>query len=158
MFLSAPVRGTIADLGSQALILDRSPSSQQNVANAWHGRMTHIANIFGCSSSLVLPQFLPTDRFADLAGYIDLGHWTGIAWVGGGQFRKLAVLSCGVMAICVGVTCYTQEEIERTHHGSKGIKWAKALKNIRESIRDLPLSVRRVCYGAFALLVIEQAR
>ena len=98
---------------------------------------------------------LPADGSADLAGYIDLGHWTGIAWVGGGQFRKLAVLSCGVMAICVGVTCYTQQEIERAHHWSKGIKWGKALQNIKESVRDLSLEVRRVCYGTFLAMIVQ---
>lgn len=116
---------------SQALILDRSPSTQQNVANAWHGRMTHIANIFGY-----------------LAGYLNLGEWSGISWVGGGQFRKLAVISCAVMIVCVSITCYTQEEVAGVQEeGSKGVSWSKAINNVKESIKDLPLPVRRVCYG-----------
>lgn len=94
--------------------------------------MTHLANIFGY-----------------LAGYINLTHWSGISWVGGGQFRKLAVISCTVMVICVSITCWTQDE--RPKEGGlveeKGMKWGGILKNIRESIRDLPLPVRRVCYG-----------
>lgn len=94
--------------------------------------MTHLANIFGY-----------------LAGYINLTHWSGISWVGGGQFRKLAVISCTVMVICVSITCWTQDE--RAKEGGsaeeQGMKWGGILKNIRESIRDLPLPVRRVCYG-----------
>jgi solute carrier family 45 protein 1/2/4 len=94
--------------------------------------MTHLANIFGY-----------------LAGYLDLGHWSGISWVGGGQFRKLAVISCAFMIVCVGVTCWTQKEEQRvdTSGGAPGIKWGEAWRNVRDNIKDLPLPVRRVCYG-----------
>jgi solute carrier family 45 protein 1/2/4 len=93
--------------------------------------MTHIANIFGY-----------------LAGYLNLGEWSGISWVGGGQFRKLAVISCAVMIVCVSITCYTQEEVAGVQEeGSKGVSWSKAINNVKESIKDLPLPVRRVCYG-----------
>lgn len=94
--------------------------------------MTHLANIFGY-----------------LAGYMNLGHWSGIAWVGGGQFRKLAVISCTVMVICVTVTCTTQKEKERTDSTGQvaTFRWGKVWRNVSENIRDLPLPVRRVCYG-----------
>ncbi|KAM0786252.1 hypothetical protein ACM66B_007051 [Microbotryomycetes sp. NB124-2] len=117
----------------RALILDRSPGHQQPVANAWHGRMTHLGNIFGY-----------------LAGYIDLGHWSGIRWVGGGQFRKLAVLSCIVMAGCVTVTCWTQPEKEHIDApNGVGVKWTRAWSNIKHTIRHLPKPVRQVCYVQF---------
>lgn len=97
--------------------------------------MTHLANIFGY-----------------LAGYINLGEWSALNWIGGGQFRRLAVLACAVMIICVSITCYTQEEKEIMERvGSrKGIKWRKALKNVRESIRNLPVPVQRVCAGTLS--------
>lgn len=123
----------------RALILDQSPSHMQNVANAWHGRMTHIGNVLGY-----------------FAGYIDLAHWSGIKWVGGGQFRKLAVISCMFMAICVLVTCWTQVEDEAlsdvvgtdsTGRRGTAVQWRKAWTNIRDTIKDLPVPVRRVCYG-----------
>lgn len=120
-------------VGGQALILDRSPSSQQNIANAWHGRMTHVANIFGY-----------------LFGYVNLGSWSAIDWIGGGQFRRLAVLSCAVMIICVSITCYTQEETPKRAEGGaagKGIGLGAALRNVRVAIRVLPVAVQRVCFG-----------
>ncbi|KAK4049935.1 hypothetical protein OIV83_003759 [Microbotryomycetes sp. JL201] len=117
----------------RALILDRSPGHQQPVANAWHGRMTHMGNIFGY-----------------LAGYIDLGHWSGIKWVGGGQFRKLAVLSCFVMVICVTITCWTQPEKEFIDSpNGVGVKWTRAWSNIKHTIRHLPKPVRQVCFVQF---------
>lgn len=83
------------------------------------------------------------------AGYLDLGHWSGIAWVHGGQFRKLAVLSCFVMVALVAVTCVTQPERRdrEQEEGKEGVSWRKAVRNIRESVRHLPKPIRRVCYG-----------
>lgn len=98
--------------------------------------MTHIGNMLGY-----------------LAGYIDLGHWSGISWVGGGQFRKLSVISCIFMVICITVTCWTQVEEQQLGEvvgsGSQGasVQWRKAWRNVRDTIRDLPVPVRRVCYG-----------
>ncbi|SCZ94417.1 BZ3500_MvSof-1268-A1-R1_Chr12-2g03885 [Microbotryum saponariae] len=119
----------------RALILDQSPRHQQNVANAWHGRMTHFANIFGYG-----------------AGYIDLGHWAALSWVGGGQFRKLAVMACVVMTLCVAITCWTQvERISSSdlQTANRGIRWSSIWINVRKATRELPLSVRRVCYLQF---------
>lgn len=98
--------------------------------------MTHIANVFGY-----------------LAGFLDLGHWEAISWVGGGQFRKLAVLSCFVMAICVGVTCWTQvETVGRAEPvGAGGV--LGIFKLVGKAIKNLPTPVRRVCYGGFSLLI-----
>ncbi|KAK4699609.1 hypothetical protein P7C70_g6655, partial [Phenoliferia sp. Uapishka_3] len=116
----------------RALILDQSPRAQQVEANAWHGRMTHIANIFGY-----------------LAGYLNLGKWEAISWVGGGQFRKLAVLSCVVMSACVGVTCWTQVEKVGRAPPTDGGGIMGVVKVVGSAIRHLPVSVRRVCYVQF---------
>jgi len=114
----------------RALTLDQAPTAQQNEANAWHGRMTHMANIVGYT-----------------AGYVDLGHAPAMRWIGGGQFRKLAVLSCAVMAVCVGTTCYTQDEKPRPkdERREKGGQVGQAFRNVKSNIRTLPVAVRRVC-------------
>lgn len=91
--------------------------------------MTHLANIVGYS-----------------AGYLDLGHSSAVSWIGGGQFRKLAVLACTVMALCVGTTCYSQvEEPRPAAAGEKGGQVVKAFRNVKSNVRNLPVSVRRVC-------------
>lgn len=122
----------------QALILDQSPRAQQVTANAWHGRMTHIANIFGY-----------------LAGYLNLGRWDAISWVGGGQFRKLAVLSCVVMTACVAVTCWTQEEKVGRTEPTDGGGVMGVVNSVGSAIRNLPLSVRRVCYGMLCFSIFS---
>ncbi|ORY76502.1 hypothetical protein BCR35DRAFT_280347 [Leucosporidium creatinivorum] len=116
----------------RALILDRTPPHQQPTANAWHGRQTHLGNILGYSF-----------------GYLNLGRSPLLSWVGGGQFRKLAVVACCVMAVTVGVTCVTQtEEVRVGAGGGEGVgkRLRAVVKGVRDSLRDLPLPVRRVCY------------
>jgi len=118
----------------QALVLDLVPSQQQNSGNAWLGRQTHIANIFGY-----------------LCGFFDLGSISALKWIGGGQFRRLGVISCLVMSVTVAVTCVTQEEEKRTRdeEEDEGSAIMRLWADIKESIRDLPIEVRRVCYVQF---------
>ncbi|GAA5903076.1 uncharacterized protein JCM6883_002687 [Sporobolomyces salmoneus] len=117
----------------RALVLDIVPSHQQNQGNAWLGRQTHIANILGY-----------------LCGFFDLGSVRALKWIGGGQFRRLGVISCLVMAISVGITFFTQEEEKRA---PSEVETGNALKrvfvDIKDNIRDLPIEVRRVCYVQF---------
>ncbi|GAA6044081.1 hypothetical protein JCM8097_000197 [Rhodosporidiobolus ruineniae] len=125
----------------RALVLDLSPPGSHSLSNAWLGRQTHLANILGY-----------------LLGYFDLGHssFPLLRWIGGGQFRKLAVLACVVMVGCVGVTCWTQEETARPRLMREGegreSAWRKLKgvgRDVARSIRTLPLPVRRVCYVQF---------
>lgn len=120
-------------------MLDLSPPSQSSLSNAWLGRQTHLANILGY-----------------LLGYFDLGHSRLFSWLrflGGGQFRKLALTSCVVLAACVGVTCVTQEEEEREEDGSRTEgAWKRCKSVVGEvvrNIRELPKPVKRVCYVQF---------
>ncbi|KAE8224167.1 hypothetical protein CF319_g2906 [Tilletia indica] len=78
---------------ARALILDVAPRQQQSQANAWHGRMTHAGNVVGYA-----------------AGWMDLGSLHALSWLGGGQFRKLAVVSLVGMGVCVAVTCLCTTE------------------------------------------------
>ncbi|GAA5931015.1 uncharacterized protein JCM15063_002521 [Sporobolomyces koalae] len=120
----------------RALVLDIVPSHQQNQGNAWLGRQTHIANIFGY-----------------LCGFFDLGSVPALRWIGGGQFRRLGVIACLVMAITVVVTCVTQEEEKRSidgeHEEQRGNALKRVVLDIKDSIKTLPIEVRRVCYVQF---------
>ncbi|GAA5856947.1 hypothetical protein JCM9279_005025 [Rhodotorula babjevae] len=119
----------------RALVLDLSPTPLQNSANAWLGRQTHIANVVGY-----------------LVGYLDLGHSPLLRWLGGGQFRKLAVTSCVVMLATVGVTCWTQEEDARPEMRTGESAWQKikgVARDVVAATRTLPKPVRRVCYVQF---------
>ncbi|GAA5955707.1 hypothetical protein JCM3765_001827 [Sporobolomyces pararoseus] len=117
----------------RALVLDIVPSHQQNHGNAWLGRQTHFANILGY-----------------LCGFFDLGSVPALQWIGGGQFRRLGVISCIVMASTVAITCYTQEEEKRTpNEVESGNAWKRIFVDIKDNIRHLPIEVRRVCYVQF---------
>ncbi|GAA5900708.1 hypothetical protein JCM8208_004587 [Rhodotorula glutinis] len=119
----------------RALVLDLSPTPLQNSANAWLGRQTHIANVVGY-----------------LVGYLDLGHSPLLRWLGGGQFRKLAVTSCVVMLATVAVTCWTQEEDARPEMRTGESAWQKirgVARDVVAATRTLPKPVRRVCYVQF---------
>ncbi|GAA6059941.1 hypothetical protein JCM10212_003081 [Sporobolomyces blumeae] len=118
----------------RALVLDISPTSQQNASNAWLGRQTHIANIFGY-----------------LCGFFDLGSVPALRWIGGGQFRRLGVISCLIMTLTVVVTCMTQHEEARVLQESEDGKnaWTTIFSDVKDNIKNLPLEVRRVCYVQF---------
>lgn len=127
----------------KALVLDIAPSPQQNEANAWLGRQTNVANILGY-----------------LCGFVELDKVPALSWFGGGQFRRLGVISCFVMAITVVVTCVTQKEEKRTineeeeddeEEGGRGKRnsFVNLFLDIKDSVRDLPIEVKRVCIVQF---------
>lgn len=125
---------------SRALILDTAPSEQQTIANAWQGRMTHAGNVVGY-----------------FCGWVDLASWKGLRWLGGGQFRRFAMVSLLAMISCVSVTISLISEspvdsrFSHHHHERDSIctsTWRKAkdtLQDVWHAIRRLPRSVRRVC-------------
>ncbi|GAA6018292.1 hypothetical protein JCM10207_000793 [Rhodosporidiobolus poonsookiae] len=123
----------------RALVLDLTPPALQPLSNAWLGRHTHLANIVGYA-----------------LGHFDLGHssFPLFRWIGGGQFRKLALVACAAMAACVAVTCLTQEERPGEDRGL-GVRdggWSRlkgVVRSVVENVRDLPTPVRRVCYVQF---------
>ena len=118
---------------SRALILDHVGVAEQNEANAWHGRMLHAGNMIGY-----------------WCGWVDLASWPSLAWIGGGQFRRFAVVSIACMCVCVAITCmFTPEHCTRigAKQPSEGM-----VKRLHASIRQvwsvgraLPLSIQRVC-------------
>jgi len=118
---------------ARALILDHVDVAEQNEANAWHGRMLHAGNMIGY-----------------WCGWVDLASWPSLAWIGGGQFRRFAVVSIVCMCVCVAITCmFTPEHCTRigAKQPSEGM-----VKRLHASIRQvwvvgraLPLSIQRVC-------------
>lgn len=118
---------------SRALILDATPPSQHSRANAWSGRMTHLGNVGGYA-----------------AGMTDLSSWKSIAWLGGGQFRKCAIVSLVGATICSLVTCVSiKEEVREDSEGSAAdglvAKVREASYHIWQTMRRLPRPVRRIC-------------
>ncbi|GAA5985573.1 hypothetical protein JCM11641_004977 [Rhodosporidiobolus odoratus] len=121
----------------RALALDLTPPPLLSTANAWLARHTHLANILGY-----------------LLGYFNLSHSPILAPLGGGQFRKLALLSCASMTACVVVTCVSSVEDEREVREDEVERtvWEKVADVVREvgrSLRELPEPVKRVCYVQF---------
>ncbi|GAA5843336.1 hypothetical protein JCM11251_007290 [Rhodosporidiobolus azoricus] len=124
----------------RALVLDLSPPGTHSTSNAYLGLQTHLANIVGY-----------------LLGYSDLSHSPLLRWMGGGQFRRLALVACAVMAACVGVTCVTQEEerrVRREGEEDEGQEsaWKKlkgVVSDVARNLKELPTPVKRVCYVQF---------
>ncbi|BGP19706.1 hypothetical protein JCM10213_005425 [Rhodosporidiobolus nylandii] len=119
----------------RALTLDVSPPSTLSSTNAWLARHTHLANILGY-----------------LLGFTDLGHSPLLHFLGGGQFRKLAVLACLVMVACVAVTCVSGKEEAREEPEENEGAWMRlkgVVSEVADNVRTLPKSVRRVCYVQF---------
>ncbi|KAI3479173.1 hypothetical protein L1887_58876 [Cichorium endivia] len=124
---------------SRALILDTAPSEQQTIANAWQGRMTHTGNVLGY-----------------MCGWLDLASWQRLRWLGGGQFRRFALISLLAMISCVSVTiaCIDESPADpRLLHpparaspcASAWRKCTQTIDDVWHAIRRLPRSVRRVC-------------
>jgi len=117
---------------ARALILDHASASEQNEANAWHGRMLHIGNIVGY-----------------WCGWVDLASWPWLAWLGGGQFRRFAVLSLVCMGVCVGITCATTHESNsRRSMPLDESMWrlvARSIHQVYDVGRALPRPILRVC-------------
>jgi len=119
---------------ARALILDNAEASDQNEANAWQGRMLHAGNILGY-----------------WCGWVDLASWPALAWLGGGQFRKFAMLSLVCMGVCVAVTCATTPEAHgkrlTTTRESISARIAGSVRQVWTVGVSLPVPIRRVCFA-----------
>lgn len=127
--------------GGRALVLDSLDSSEMDKGNAWLGRMTHIGNIVGYS-----------------AGYLDLSRMSFLAFLGGDQFRKFAIIALVGLLISVTITCsLVTEATQETSTFSSSSTVGKASKpsavsqlrcmvtDIWAAIKTLPRPIRRVC-------------
>ena len=120
---------------SRALVLDNAGTAEQNAANAWHGRMLHVGNIVGY-----------------WCGWVDLASWPALRWLGGGQFRKFAVVSVVCMLAGVCATCYAIPEASAAERGTAsgaqeplGRRLGRSVAQVWGVAKTLPRPVRRVC-------------
>lgn len=88
--------------------------------------MTHIGNLVGYA-----------------LGALNLSSLSFLAFLGGGQFRQLAVLSCVAMITTVGITCNTQQETIVEGGGGDGL--SGIIAGIYREAKDLDEGVKRVC-------------
>lgn len=140
---------------ARALILDKLSEKDVDRGNAWQGRMTHIGNIVGY-----------------LAGYLNLSKLPLLKPLGGGQFRKLAIVALVGVVTSVGVTCvfikegegdtqnsgatqtaqtstFSSSSAPKHIHDEEQRSWIRSLRNSAKSIWTslvrLPRPIRRVC-------------
>ncbi|BGP19714.1 hypothetical protein JCM10213v2_007831 [Rhodosporidiobolus nylandii] len=118
------------------LLLDRAPSAQQPLANAWASRVADVAAVLGY-----------------LAGYFRLSSWHALSWMGSGdgsQFRKLSFVSSVACAALIALVCFTQGEKQNDNAGlGAGSRVKRMWADMRSAVKHLPLPVRRVCYVQF---------
>ncbi|GAA5910005.1 hypothetical protein JCM6882_008425 [Rhodosporidiobolus microsporus] len=120
------------------LILDCTPSTQRNTANAWAARLSDLSSLLGyLIGSFNLRQALPF-----------------LHWIGGGQFRKLAWMALGVLVVTATVTCATQREKRGREEvrGEEAEVWGgvrEAGRMLRDRAKGLPVQVKRVCVVQF---------
>ncbi|KAK5667782.1 hypothetical protein QVD99_005628 [Batrachochytrium dendrobatidis] len=115
----------------RALIVDVSPLHQQDLANAWGGRMIGLGNVLGY-----------------FVGYLDLPKL--FPMLGPTQLKILCVIAITWFVTTILVTCiaiverpYKQRQSER-HQA-----WWKPLMEIFHSLSTLPRSIQSVCNVQF---------
>ncbi|GAA5826731.1 hypothetical protein JCM11251_002871 [Rhodosporidiobolus azoricus] len=119
------------------LVLDRTPSTQRNTANAWASRLSDFSSLLGYAT-----------------GALNLRSLSLFHWIGGGQFRKLAWIAVVVLVVTTAVTCASQMEKSGTREikGEEAEVWGgvkEAIKLARARANGLPTQVQRVCLVQF---------
>lgn len=144
----------VIQASARALIVDVTPTSQQQIANAWAARMIGIFNIFGFYfGSTNLPRMFP--------------------YFGNTQFKVLSII-VSIMMFCITLFCcwYIKEknpqedimiqlqrkqQIQRLRDNGIDAEQAKELivqtkfffTGIWSSFKGLPLQVKIICYTEF---------
>lgn len=144
----------VIQASARALIVDVTPTSQQQIANAWAARMIGIFNIFGFYfGSTNLPRMFP--------------------YFGNTQFKVLSII-VSIMMLCITLFCcwYIKEknpqedimiqlqrkqQIQRLRDNGIDAEQAKELivqtkvffTGIWSSFKGLPLQVKIICYTEF---------
>ncbi|PWY67535.1 MFS general substrate transporter [Aspergillus heteromorphus CBS 117.55] len=113
---------------TRAFIVDNAPSHQQETANAWASRQVSAGNIFGyIIGGMDLPRTLP--------------------FLGNTEFKGLCVITSIALAIILSISCsYITEKDPRetSPPTSDRMGLLSLLQALRESIRRLPVRIRRV--------------
>jgi solute carrier family 45, member 1/2/4 len=85
--------------------VDCVPTEQQNVANAWAGRMIGVGNVLGYLRSPTSPRIV-----ANFSGYINLPY--SLPALGKTQFQILCILGPVSLVVTVLVTCLAIREVD----------------------------------------------
>lgn len=115
--------------GIRAFILDNCPAHQQELANAWAGRVTGVGNILGY-----------------IFGYMDLPKL--LPFLGNTQFKVLSIIASISLAVTLGASCaYIQERDPRLDGSppTEGLGLVSFFRHVFKSIRNLPPQIAQIC-------------
>ncbi|KAJ2829887.1 hypothetical protein FBU31_002606, partial [Coemansia sp. 'formosensis'] len=117
---------------ARALALDLPPLAQQDMANAYAGRMLNLGSVSGY-----------------LVGFMDLTSL--VPWHTDSQMQALCLIATVVFTTTVTWTCVMVREEPLKHEESsvQEGEWAGMLRGIVKGVVDLPTPVQRVCNVQF---------
>ena len=115
----------------RALIVDFAPLSQQQLANAWGGRMIGFGNILGYFMGFLdLPALFP--------------------FLGPTQLKVLCVLAISWFSFTILLTCFAVKEIPHVPlERHRNQKWWEPVMDIFKALTKLPKPVQSVCNVQF---------
>lgn len=117
----------------RALIVDCTPTHQQDTANAWANRVSGVGNILGYISGYIhLPRVLP--------------------FLGKTQFQVLCAIASLALGTTSAVTCLSTEELDPRQRGEPSKQRGGVLtffKDLYNSTRRLPPQIQKVCVVQF---------
>ncbi|KAH6575063.1 hypothetical protein BASA60_005185 [Batrachochytrium salamandrivorans] len=115
----------------RALIVDISPLHQQDLANAWGGRMIGLGNVLGY-----------------FVGYLDLPSLFPI--LGPTQLKILCVIAIAWFTLTLLVTCFTiVERPYRQCESEQHQVWWRPLADIIQALFSLPRPIQSICNVQF---------
>jgi solute carrier family 45 protein 1/2/4 len=122
---------------ARSLIVDTLPASKQQLGSAWASRMVAVGHLIGYA-----------------VGALDLRAVFG-GLLGDTQFKQLILISCAVLAVCVGVTCWgVQERIlistgRDDDAGEEDLSVVAMFKEIIHTATNLPPRISLICWVQF---------
>ncbi|KAI9239699.1 MAG: hypothetical protein BYD32DRAFT_442981 [Podila humilis] len=115
----------------RSLIMDTSPTDQQETCNAWSGWMNNLGSVVGF-----------------FAGNLDLVKY--IPLLGDSQIKALANLAVLFFATGLGICCLSVKEIPyETTDNDKTRSVLSTMGNIWRAFRRLPIEIQRICNVQF---------
>ncbi|KAJ2810101.1 hypothetical protein H4S07_002867, partial [Coemansia furcata] len=115
---------------ARALALDLPPLGQQDMANAYAGRMLNLGSVSGY-----------------LVGFMDLTSL--VPWHTDSQMQALCLIATVVFTTTVTWTCVMVREKPLEEESAREGEWAGMLRGIVKGVVDLPTPVQRVCNVQF---------
>jgi solute carrier family 45, member 1/2/4 len=124
---------------ARSLIVDTLPANKQQSGSAWASRMVAIGHLMGYAF-----------------GAIDLRSIFGES-LGNTQFKQLIVISCIVLAVFVGLTCWAVSERvlvstgkdDEDGNGEEDLSVLAMFKELITTARNLPPRIEAICWIQF---------